>query len=164
MGSKLIIKNADFSENGIVTGTLVWYLGYDESYMNADSPFSSTNRFYIIPSEITANNLDGKEVSYVKVYAKISGSIKISQVNVSGSSASAGTEYNYLVNEGINIIKLTEPITLSTTKSIGFIGMNILSFWPENASSVGWEFKRTGATTGYGTRKIVIDFGYMSLE
>lgn len=163
MGSRLIIKDADFSENGIVTGTLVWYLGYDETAMDANSPFSSTNRFYIIPDALTANNLIGKTISYVHLHAKQAGTIKISTVKPNGSNASVLDEYSYDVTEGVNVVRLANPITFSSEMTIGFVGMNILSYWNAAAASeVGWEFRRTGATGGYGAARIAIDFGYMS--
>lgn len=54
-------------------------------------------------------------------------------------------------------VGLVTPITLSTTRSIGFIGDAITPMW--NNAEYGMHFSRVGYSTDYGTKTIPADLG-----
>lgn len=155
MGKKLIIMGADFSQNGIISGVLTFYNDYSDAVLNASNPFSSTNTFHILASDLSRVNLDGKTVRYVKLYAKQAGTIQIGTYN--GSTISGNTSYT--VVRGVNVIQLNSSITINSTHLPCFTGMDILSFWTDSDDSHGWKFGRTGASTTYPSGRIPISFG-----
>jgi hypothetical protein len=100
---------------------------------------------------------------YVKLYAATAGTINICKVSASGTSSILTTE-SHAVEEGINIIHLSNPITLSSTISIGFAGGGIVSMYNyQGVDPIGWEISRVGTDTEYPNIYFPIDFGYIDI-
>lgn len=155
MGKQLIIKGADFYSNAIIINPPTWLFGYDDSSLRATGTFSSGNYFYITSEEIANNNISGCSVKFVKCYCSVAGTVGIGVTTMSGSNGTRGETYQYSVKQGINVIQLQKPITLSSTTSICFSGNGILQL---NSSGTGWDFRRIGSTSSYNLH-IPIDFG-----
>ena len=160
MGKKLIIKNADFSANGIASVEPTWSLGYTSAELIGNTGFTNTNNYYIIASEIQSLGLSGKVISALKFYASGNGNITVGKVSISGSSASIVESFVFQVNSGENIIYLPNSITLSSSQSISFSGRYILTYNHEADPSVGWKFSWIGSSTVSNVNFIPIDFGY----
>lgn len=159
MGKQLVIKNADFSVNGMENIVPTWYINYDDNAYAANTVFSSANKFYVKHDEITRLGLDNTQINFIKVNCKIAGIINIGKVN--GNTAGTGFDYN--VTSGINIIHLRQTITLSQSVSIYFAGNGIIRYWTANASDghpeLGWGMARAGSSNVY-VQRIPIDLGF----
>lgn len=156
MGKRLIFKNVDFSADSFIVKNPTWYLGYTDEQLVGNNQVSGSNNFYFKNADITANNLNGKVVQFIKIYARSSGTLTISYIKSSGTGSVLSSE-NHTVVQGVNVIQLVTPITLSTTRSIGFIGNGITPMW--NNAEYGMHFSRVGYTTDYGTKTIPADLG-----
>ena len=156
MGKRLIFKNVDFSADSFIVKNPTWYLNYTDAQLEGNNQVSGSNNFYFKPADITSNNLNGKVVQFIKIYAKSTGTLTISEINSSGNGSVIRSE-NHNVEQGVNIIQLVTPITLSATRSIGFIGDGITPLW--NNAEYGMHFNRVGYTTDYGTKTIPADLG-----
>lgn len=157
MGKKLIIKGADFSLNAIITDRIIYINDYSDSVLDAPSAFSSSNKFYLKPSEMTRLSLENVSISIVKLYAKTSGNITIGTTN---KTTESGVN-TYAVQQGVNIVRLVSPITIDSTHLPSFGGINILSLWNDNDPAKGWNFGRVGSSTTYNGYYIPISFGYL---
>lgn len=157
MGKKLIIKGADFSQNGIISEVITWYNDYSDSVLDANTVFNSDLRLYMLASDLSRVNLLNKTVRYMKLYAKQAGIILFS--TYSGSGASVSGETQYTVAQGVNIITLASPITIDSTHLPTFSGYDILSFWNDNNDAKGWNFGRVNASSSFASYRIPISFG-----
>ena len=159
MGRKLVIKNANFSTNGIHLGTPVWNWNFTDNQLKGDASFTSGDTFYMLASEITAYNLSGYRIEAIKLWCATSGTITISTVNTTGNGSVVNTT-SYNVTAGKNIITLTNPITLSSNVSIGLSGNGILRSWAQAAADrCGWQIGKVRSSTVY-TRYMAVDFAY----
>ena len=154
MGRRIIIGSAVFSDSGMAPENVNWLFGYNDTIIRNNRTVESNNMFYCLTSNITSAGVNEFKVKCVKLYCLKSGIVTIGSVNVSGSSSSLDTSYNYNVVRGFNVVVLREPITVSSTKSIGFTGNEILTF----GSNGGWTFKRVGVTNYYEDY-FSVDFG-----
>lgn len=162
MGKNLIIKGADFSANGISVVTINW-IGYTDSEMNGTSTVSNTNKYCISATSIQSLGLVGKDIQYIKVYAKAAGTITFGGCDISGSTATQDNSYSASVSQGVNTIRLSTPIPLSASKSIWFAGKNVLSFYNQSSTSyAGWTFCQIGQTTEPSLAHVCIDVAYIS--
>lgn len=150
MGKKLIVKGVDFSTNGI---TIQWQLGLTDEDVVGNNKVATADVWYIKPEEVTANNLIGKTISYIKLYVLTAGTVQIG--SVTNGSTWAGN--SYAVAQGVNVIQLDTPITFSSTTSIGFSGNAMIRMW--NNGEKGWLFNKRNATTSYAPKTMPIDFG-----
>lgn len=140
------------------TADITWMFNFtDEQMTNQTQAMSSDNIFYTTADSIAEYNLAGHTINYLKFYAKAAGTISISKVKINGSNATNGSSFDYRVTQGITEIELFEPITLSSTNSIGFKGRDILGFNLAGAT-YGWNWKRVGVTTTYN-HYVAIDLG-----
>lgn len=150
MGKKLIVKGVDYSTNGI---TIQWQFGLSDEEVVGNQQVSTTDVWYIKPEEISSNNLVGKIVSYIKLYCPNAGTISVGSVT-NGSTWSGNS---YSVTQGVNIIQLNTPVTLSSTVSIGVAGQNMIRMWSDGRK--GWLFNKRNASTSYAPKTMPIDFG-----
>ncbi len=163
MGKRIIFKGENFSANAMPIKDPTWYLNYDESRMEGNTTITGTNTFFMKVDNISSLGLTGKEVQYVKLYAATAGTINICKVSASGTSSILTTE-SHTVEEGINIIHLSNPVTLSSTISIGFAGGGIVSMYNyQGVDPIGWEISRVGTDTEYPNIYFPIDFGYIDI-
>lgn len=160
MGKKLIVKGADFSANGIIVGELTFINDYSDSVLRASEILESANTFYIMESELTRLGLSDKTVSYVKMYSPIAGTVQIGTVNSTGTTISGNQ--NYLVNAGVNTIKLQTPITIDSSHLPCFTGQGILVFWNDNDDNKGWKLLRANSSSTYPNNRMPISFGYIA--
>ena len=158
MGSKVTIKGADFTLNGIISGVLTFYNDYSDAVLQGSTTFSSANAFYILASDLSRVNLSGKTVRYVKIYAVTAGTIQIG--TYSGSGTNISDEHNYQVTQGINIITLVNPITIDATHLPVFKGNGILRYWNDADDSHGWKTNRiSGTASSYVNMRFPWSFG-----
>ena len=158
MGTKVTIKSADFSLNGIISGVLTFYNDYSDAVLQGSTTFSSANGFYMLSSELSRLNLSGKTVRYVKIYAATAGTIQIG--TYSGSGTTITGERSYQVTAGINIITLIEPITINATHLPVFKGNGILRYWNDADDSHGWKTNRVnGTASSYTNMRFPWSFG-----
>lgn len=158
MGKKLIIKGADFTENGIISGVLTFYNDYSDAVLNGSATFPNSNQFYMLGSDLSRLGLLNKTVRFVKLYAKSSGTITIG--TYSGSGTSVSDDNSYQVTQGVNIITLRNAITLTTSRLPVFTGSGILSFWTDNNDDKGFKYSRIGGTAStYANYRMPVSFG-----
>ena len=150
MGKKLIVKDVDYSTNGI---TIQWEFGLSDEDVVGNQQVSTTDVWYIKPEEIENNNLAGKTISYIKAYFPSAGTVSIG--SVTNGSTWSGSSYS--VTQGVNIIQLNTPVTLSSTRSIGVSGQNMIRMWSDGRK--GWLFNKRSASTSYAPKTMPIDFG-----
>lgn len=161
MGKKLIIKGADFSVNGIIGGQLTFINDYTDAVLHGDTVLTSANTFYIKPSEITRLGLDGQTITYVKLYVYASGTLNIGTVNNAGTTITQNTSVQ--VEQGVNIIKLTNPITINSSHLPCFTvtGGPIITYWTggDASNSKGFEMLRANSSNTYPNNRFPISFG-----
>ena len=154
MGKSLVIKGADFSENGI--STLVTWLGqYPSNILAGESGkvVSSNTVYFPISTEVTRLGMVGKTIKYIKLNAAAAGTITVYKV----TSGTSSDNQDYSVSAGNNIIELTTPISItSDSVSVGIKGNGIIRYWSGSASypARGWQYATNGVA------RIPIDFGY----
>lgn len=75
MGKKIIIKGADFSENGMLAGELVWYFekGFDKAIYNVSKTGSSAWAL----TDTEASILYGKTINRIKFIPAATGTFRI---------------------------------------------------------------------------------------
>lgn len=167
MGRKLIVNDADFSVNGM-SSDYSWWIGYSDAKLVGANSFSNTDKFIILPSEITRLGLSGKVVNCVRLYAVTSGTISIGGATVSptdnvASSDNITSNESFNVTAGINILHLATPVTISTSKSMWVTGRGILTYKTNNTDADGgWVFRGLTYTAYNVDSRIAIDFGYYS--
>ena len=167
MGRKLIVNDADFSVNGM-SSDYSWWIGYSDAKLVWPAAFTNTDKFIILPSEITRLGLSGKVVNCVRLYAVTSGTISIGGATVSptdnvASSDNITSNESFNVTAGINILHLATPVTISTSKSIWVTGKDILTYKTNNKNADdGWLFRALTKTNAQTASRIAIDFGYYS--
>ena len=154
MGKSLVIKGADFSENGI--GTLITWAGnYPSNILSGErgKVVSNTTIYHPITTEVERLGMNGKTIKYIKLNAAAAGTITVYK-HISGSDIE---EQSLSVSADINIIELPTPITITdNVTSIGIKGNGIIRYWSNSASytSRGWTYNSTSAA------RIPIDFGW----
>lgn len=147
MGKRLIIKDADFSTNGIpVSGSIVWHTNYSNLAMQGSAAFTNDSRFSMRPTEITGLGLDGVTINIVKLYAAINGTVEIGQATT-GNTPTYSKNHTYQVTQGINTIRLTEGITLNSSNATIFVsGKNVACYYRQveepsvDQTDKGWLF------------------------
>lgn len=165
MGKKMIVKGADFSQNGIIIGNLIFYNDYTEQNLKGNDIFTSAYTFYVTPGQLSEQNLLNKKVQYIKLYAETSGQITFGWY--SGSGASLISSENFNVSAGMNIIKLQSEETITATNLPAVSGNGILRYWnyslDENINKDnGWIMGRVNNATTYNSR-IPISFGNIEI-
>ena len=162
MGKKLIIKGADFTENGIISGVVTFYNDYSDAVLNASATFPNDNPFYILSSELSRLGLLNKTIRFVKFYAKSAGTVSIGTYSGSGSVISG--ESTYQVTQGVNIITLTSSIVLTASRLPVFKGNGVLSFWTDNNDAKGFKYSRIGGTAStYANYRMPVSFGALEV-
>lgn len=167
MGKRLIVKGANFAVNGI-SSDYSWWIGYSDVKLIGGNLFGNTDKFLILPTEITRLGLSGKVVNCVRLYAVTSGTISIGGATVSptddvASSDNITSNESFNVTVGINILHLATPVTISTSKSMWVAGKDILTFKINNTNADdGWVFRALTKTSFNVASRIAIDFGYYS--
>lgn len=157
MGKKLVITGADFSDNGW-NEAFTWFVSYSSSALRGDSAFANTNKFYIVPSEVSRLELIGKTVNVVKLYAASAGTISIGTVDPNTNTV--GDDYSYSVVAGVNVIRLTSPVTFSSTCSIWISGSGRCRYWAASmGTDYGWQFRNTDGSSANAAR-IPCSFGF----
>lgn len=141
MGKKLVVKDANFSINAIVDAEITWYAQYADAYMIGPSTFLDGG-FYMLASEITRLNLTNKQVNYIRLYCATSGSIEVGVCNL--PSRSQGAYHSYNVQAGINTIRLTEPITMTSSTTFYLKGAGIITYGPASSHTHGWNIGNMG--------------------
>lgn len=163
MGKSLIIKNADFSENGIPTKSrvLTWTMEYSSEQLIGNSIFGSAT-YYMLLSEINNFGLTGKYVGAVRLYALKSGIIKISKVLVS-NAVTIVREFSFTVSEGENTLNLPSLIELTDNVSVGVYGPGILKYNRQGVD-IGWKFAAAPSLSPSSGSSIPIDLGIITFE
>lgn len=167
MGRKLIVNGADFSANGMLS-EYSWWIDYNDAKFVGGNAFANTDKFIILPSEITRLGLSGKVVNCVRLYAIKSGTVSIGGATVSptdniASSDNITSDESFNVTAGINILHLATPVTISTSKSMWVTGKEILTYKTNNTDADdGWIFRALTKTSINNRSRIAIDFGYYS--
>lgn len=156
MGKSLVIKGADFSENGIST-SVTWAAGYTSSALAGENGRVVThdNLVAMISTEVTRLGLVGKTIKYVKLNAAAAGTLKVYTTDISAGTGS--NEQTFQVSQGVNIVELTSPIYISSNAvSIGFKGNGVIRYWTSSANypQRGWLYQVNGAV------RLPIDIGY----
>lgn len=156
MGKSLIIKDADFSANGIST-SVGWVGGYPSTILAGEAGKVSANNNITAPiaTEVTRLGMVGKTIKYIKINAASSGTIGVYTYNTSDGTTS--NQQSISVTSGINILTLPTPIVISSNAvSIGIQGNGIVRYWSNSASYTarGWQYAQNGVV------RIPIDFGY----
>lgn len=156
MGKRLILKGADFSDNGFPVHNYQWANWYNN--FEGEVVSTSNNKTYIIPSEIVRLGMNSLTVKCVYLYASQDGVVGIGEATP-GDTPSYDKEHTYTVTQGMNLIELDEPVTLDGSNSIYVIGFGVFTLNGKVGSDVskGWLFAASG-TTG-GTSRIPIAFG-----
>ena len=154
MGKSLIIKGADFSENGIST-SVTWVAKYPSNILSGETGavVSSNTIYFPISTEITRLGMVGKTIKYIKLNAAASGTITV-YIITDGTESDAK---DYSVSAGNNIIELETPISITSDSiSVGFKGNGIIRYWRASAKypERGWLYASEGIV------RIPIDFGY----
>lgn len=150
MGKKLIVKDVDYSTNGI---TIQWLLRLTDEDVVGNNKVATADVWYVKTEEVAAKGLLGNTISYIKLYMVSAGTIQIG--SVTNGSTWSGNSYN--VSAGVNVIQLVTPITFSSTRSIGFSGNGMIRMW--NQGEKGWLFSKRNASTSYAPKTMPIDFG-----
>ena len=156
MGKSLVIKGADFSENGISTSA-TWIAQYPSDILIGGSGrvVSSDVIFFPIASEVTRLNMVGKTIRFIKLNAAAAGTISV--YTIATADGSPSNEQSLSVAAGVNILELNMPISInSDAVSVGLKGNGIIRYWAASGSypSRGWLYAEGGAA------RIPIDFGY----
>lgn len=156
MGKSLVIKGADFSENGIAT-LITWAGNYPSSILQGESRkvVSNNNLFAMISTEVSRLDMVGKTIKYVKLNAASAGTLIVCTTDT--SSGTGSNEQSFQVSQGINIIELTSPIYISSDAvGVGVKGNGVVRYWSSSGSytSRGWLYAVNGAA------RIPIDFGW----
>jgi hypothetical protein len=155
MGKKLVVKGANFSINGIPGIVITWVFGYTDSQLvGARGGFISKDTYCLAPEDISSHS--GEEIRFIKCYAATSGTISISECNINGSTPTISRTESHAVVRGTNIVALNTPITLSSSKTIGVSGKDILTF--NSTGGTGWRFHNASSASIAGGA-IPIDFG-----
>lgn len=154
MGKSLIIKGADFSENGIST-SVTWVAQYPSNILSGETNkvVSSDVVFFPISTEVARLGMVGKTIKYIKLNAAASGTITVYKIT-NGTESDAK---DYSVSVGNNIIELETPISItSDSVSVGIKGNGIVRYWSASANypARGWQYASGGVA------RIPIDFGY----
>lgn len=167
MGRKLIVNGADFSANGMLSD-YSWWIDYNDAKLVGRNTFAYTDKFIILPSEITRLGLSDKVVNCVRLYAVTSGTISIGGATVSptdniASSDNITSDESFNVTAGINILHLATPVTISTSKSMWVTGEGILTYKTKNTDADdGWVFRALTKPNINNSSRIAIGFGYYS--
>lgn len=161
MGKKIIIKNADFEENGF-SDKYTWLFNVKSGALIANKAIGTVNKYHVQPSELTRLNIIGRTVNCVKFYSSAAATVTFGSWNPTLPYADAEIEsYTYEAVAGINKIELLSPIVLSST-CVPFIyspNANML-YWSDKADpAYGWNFGAyaDSAITG----RIPVDWGVM---
>lgn len=160
MGKNLIIKGADFSENGIAT-LISWSAGYTNTNLHGERTITSTYVYCPTKSELQRLGLTGKAVKYIKLYAVSAGTITVYKTDCSSTPYSASDPHTYSVMAGMNIIELDSPITITSAVGLAIQGANVLTYWrnAESYPSKGWVYLIADSTTEPSAVRIPVDFG-----
>lgn len=157
MGKKLVIAGADFYYNGW-NDNLTWFVSYSTNALKGDTAFANSNKFYVVPSEVSRLGLIGKTVNVVRLYAASAGTISIGTVDPNNNTV--GDNYTYSVVAGVNVIRLTSPVTFSSTCSIWISGQGRCKYWAANMDTdYGWLFRNTTGSS-VGVARIPCAFGF----
>lgn len=156
MGKSLVIKGADFSENGIAT-LIGWAGNYTSTVLAGESGrvVSHDNLIAMISTEVTRLDLVGKTIKYVKLNAASAGTLKVYTADT--SSGTGSNEQSFQVAQGINIIELTSPIYISSNAvGVGVKGNGVVRYWTSSANypARGWQYVVSGPV------RIPVDFGW----
>ena len=154
MGKSLVIKGADFSENGIST-SVTWVAQYPSNILAGESGkvVSNTTVYSPLSTEVARLGMVGKTIRYIKLNAAAAGTITVYKV----TSGTTSDQKSYSVSAGNNIIELETPISItSDSVAVGIKGNGIIRYWSGSASftSRGWTYNSSGVA------RIPIDFGY----
>jgi hypothetical protein len=156
MGKSLVIKGADFSENGIAT-LITWAGNYTSAVLAGESGrvVAHDNLIAMISTEVTRLDLVGKTIKYVKLNAASAGTLKVYTTDT--SSGTGSNEQSFQVAQGINIIELTSPIYISSNAvGVGVKGNGVVRYWASSASYPvrGWQYAVNGPV------RVPVDFGW----
>lgn len=156
MGKSLVIKGADFSENGIAT-LIGWAGNYPANILQGESGRIVThdNLIAMISTEVTRLDLVGKTIKYVKLNAASAGTLKVYTTDT--SSGTGSNEQSFQVAQGINIIELTSPIYISSNAvGVGVKGNGVVRYWTSSANypARGWQYVVSGPV------RVPVDFGW----
>ena len=159
MGKSLIIKGADFSENGIAT-LLRWIIGFTNTQLHGERVASDSAIRLVAPEDFSTFGLSGKTIKYIKVYAPNAGTISVHEISTAATPYTSVGSQSYSVAQGNNIIELSTPITINSSTSIGVQGPGCYSYWRASVSGhAGWRYYQAGTTEPISTALLPIDFG-----
>lgn len=163
MGKSLIIKGADFSENGIAT-LIGWVGGYTSEGLSWSSVISGDSVYVVAPSEVTRLNMVGKTIKYIKINAAATGYIKVYTANTSTQPPySVSNEQTIAVPQtGVVVLELPTPITITNSNSIALYGKGIVHFRSAAADypAYGWRYFVANTSTELSPARISADWGY----
>lgn len=156
MGKRILIRNANFEDNGF-SDKFKWYFNLKAEVLKGTST-AGNNKYHIVPSELTRLNLMGKTVNCVKMYASSAGTMTFGSWNPTLPYAEAEIEsHTYTLVAGINVIKLESSFVLSST-CVPFIYGTLFTYYSNNSNpDYGWNF---GSYTDSNTGRIPIDWGF----
>lgn len=159
MGKSLIIKGADFSENGIAT-SISWIIGFTNNQLHGERVTTGNGTLVVAPEDFGTFGLNGKTVKYIKVYAPNAGTILVHKISTSSMPYTSVSSQSYGVAQGNNIIELDTPITINSSTSIGIQGANCYTYWRNSVQGhAGWRYYVEDSTQGISAAQIPIDFG-----
>lgn len=171
MGKRIIIKGADFSENGIATGTTTWYITNGTDFIskkgsNAANMSSAAWTF----DNVTNAKLQGKTVNRLRIIASAAGTFYLYVLN--SRTQSLGTPAA-TITVGTGDIGILKEFEMSNDLSIGagqFLvfanpTQSVSFYYGQNMPSNSF-YKRVGFTDAavVSACELLFDVGYWTNE
>lgn len=164
MGKSLIIKGADFSANAIIPTVISYYNEYD-NYVGTNG-VASPALVGIPQSVIEDMGLFGKTIKIVKFHSPSDTTITMGKATVEGKVITPVVSSTYNVTEGINEVRLDNPIILNEGETF-FINITTENMTrekfttsPEDAK--GWNYFASGNNPS-DKFNIIMSFGNLTL-
>lgn len=118
MGKRLIIKGADFSQNGIYSQVSLWYItGYDDNKSNLSSTANTANGGWAF-GDTDQNKVRGKVINQIKFKVSAAGDFPIMKGSARNSMTEAASITIEQAEIGTVVTKTFTPVTVGESEYI----------------------------------------------
>ncbi len=157
---RLIIKNADFSENKIPRIKYQYVFGLSDETLNGGQP--ALNGFGWFSYKHTYNNLTGKKIVGIRIGANTAGTLSIGVQNTGDYSSAVYNIQTVNITTNVSDVMLPQPITIGASETIALFqnDHDTAEIRYANVSKeIGFYFELRSGMTGHsdGNTSITVD-------